>query len=210
MSRRERTSTDFFLAGRRLPWYAIALSLFSTNISTGSLIGLAGDGYRYGLAVGTLEWGAILCLLLLAFVFLPYYQRRRVYTMPEFMEHRYNLPVRLVFSGTVLLFEMCVNKPFMLYAGALAIEVMFGIPLIWGMIGIGLFTVAYTAYGGLGAVVWADVVQAVLMILGATMLVLLGLHHIGGLSALVARAGDKLHVCLPANHPAYPFPATMI
>lgn len=101
MSRREKTSTDFFLAGRKLPWYAISLSLFATNISSGSFLGLAGDAYRNGLAVGTLEWGAILGLILLAFVFLPYYQKRSVYTMPEFMEHRYNLPVRLLFSGAV-------------------------------------------------------------------------------------------------------------
>ena len=210
MSRREETSADFFLAGRRLPWYAIALSLFSTNISSGSLIGLAGDAYRYGLAVGTLEWGALFGLVLLAFVFLPYYQRRAVYTMPEFMEHRYGVAVRVIFATAVLLFEMLINNPFMFYAGALAIEVMFGIPLVWGVVGIGVFTGLYTTYGGLAAVVWTDVVQAVLMIVGGTVLVLLGLNAVGGVGALMTQAGEKMHVCLPASHPAYPFPATMI
>src|SRR5712691_8373213 len=104
MSRKEETSTDFFLAGHRLPWYAITLSIFSTNISSGSIVGLAGQGYTVGLAVGTLEWHAVLVLILLVFVFLPYYQRRSVVTIPEFLEHRYNLATRLLFSGGVLIF----------------------------------------------------------------------------------------------------------
>jgi len=210
MARKEDSTEDFFLAGRRLPWYAIALSLFATNISSGSLIGLSGDAYRVGLAVGTLEWGAILGLLLLAFVFLPYYQKRAVYTMPEFMEHRYNLTVRILFAGIVLLFEILVNIPFVLYAGGLALKVTFGVPEEWAIVLIGVFVGVYTTIGGLGAVVWTDVIQGVLMIIGGTVLTLFGLHAIGGIEGLTTHAADKLHVCLPGDHPDYPFPATMI
>ena len=90
MSRREETTTDFFLAGRRLPWYAIGLSLFASNISSGSMVGQAGQGYTVGIAVGSLEWHAIFALMLLAFVFLPYYHRQSITTVPEFLELRYN------------------------------------------------------------------------------------------------------------------------
>lgn len=210
MSRREKTSTDFFLAGRKLPWYAISLSLFATNISSGSFLGLAGDAYRNGLAVGTLEWGAILGLILLAFVFLPYYQKRSVYTMPEFMEHRYNLPVRLLFSGAVLIFEILINIPFLLFAGGLAIEVMFNIDRTWAIIAIAIFVATYTTIGGLGAVVWTDVIQGCFMIAGGAVVTIYGLYAIGGIDELMNQAADKMHVCLPADHPEYPFPATMI
>lgn len=210
MSRREETPLDYFLAGRRLPWYAVMLSLFATNISSGSLIGLAGDGFRYGMAVGTLEWGAILCLLMLTFIFLPYYQRHGVYTMPEFMERRYNLAVRTLFSAAVLLFEVIVNIPFIFFAGGLALEVMFGVPLVSGIIAIGVFVGVYTVFGGLSAVIWTDVLQSALMITGGIIVTVLGLHAIGGIDALFTAAADKMHVGLPADHPAYPFPATMI
>ncbi len=203
MSWKEKTPEGFFLAGRSLPWYAVAISLFATNISSGSLIGLAGDGYRYGLAVGTLEWGALFGLFLLAFVFLPYYQRRSVFTMPEFMELRYNLTVRVIFA-------VAVNIPFLFYAGGLAIQVMFNANFTFSVIGIGLFVGAYTAFGGLSAVVWTDVVQGLLMLLGGCVITVLGLARIGGFDALMDRAADKMHVCLPVDHPVFPFPATMI
>ena len=184
MSRREKTEADFFLAGRRLPWYAIALSLFATHISSGSLIGLAGDGYRVGMAVGTLEWGAILGLFLLAFVFVPYYQKSCVYTMPEFMEKRYNVYVRTLFAGAVLIFEILVNIPFLLYAGGLAMKVIFGIDIIWATIAIALFVGIYTTFGGLSAVVWTDVIQGCFMIVGGIILTLFGLYAIGGFDAI--------------------------
>ena len=210
MSRKEETAADFFLAGRRLPWYAIALSMFATNISAGSLVGLAGDAYRVGIAVGTLEWGAVLGLFMLTFIFLPYYQRRGVYTLPEFMEQRYNLPVRLIFAVSVLVYEILIYIPFLLLGGAIVIDVMFGIPFLWGLIGIAAFVGAYTILGGLGAVVWTDVIQGSLMIVGGAVVTILGLIEIGGVERLMTEAADKMHVWLPADHPDYPFPGTLI
>ena len=210
MSRREETSTDFFLAGRRLPWYAISFSLFATNISSGSLVGLAGQGYTVGLAVGTLEWHATLNLLLLAFVFLPYYQRRSVVTIPEFLELRYGLSARTLFAAAVIIFDMTILMPFVFYTAGLVIEVMFGVPMIWSLLGIAVFVGAYTAWGGLSAVVWTDFVQAIFMVVGGAMLTFFGLQAVGGWESLIAQAGDKMHVALPADHPEYPFPASMI
>jgi len=210
MSRRDKGAQDYYQAGRQLPWYAIALSLFATNISSGSLVGLAGDGYRVGMAVGTLEWGAVLGLLLLAYVFLPFYRRSGVYTTPEFLEKRYNLTTRILFGTAILLFEMLIFLPFLLYAGGLVVEVMFGIPLTTAVIVIAVFVGVYTTYGGLGAVVWTDVLQGIVMLVGGSLIVLLGLREIGGFGALFTQAEGHMHVCLPADHPDFPFPGTMI
>lgn len=209
MSRKEDTAEDFFLAGRRLPWFAVALSLFATNISSGSLIGLAGDAFRDGLAVGILEWGAILGLFILAYIFLPYYQRRRIYTLPEFLEQRYNLAARSIFAIAMLLYEIVVFLPFVLYGGGVVVEEMFGVPFLWGLIGIATFVGIYTIVGGLGAVVWTDVIQGILMIVSGVVVTVLGLVELGGIDAFREKAADKLHVCLAADHERFPFWGTM-
>jgi solute:Na+ symporter, SSS family len=211
MSGREDTASDFFLAGWRIPWYAIGLSLFATNISSGSLIALAGDAYRYGIAVSTLEWGAVLGLIILAFVFLPYYRQTRVFTTPEFLEARYGPVARMLFAVTATTVELLIYMPYMFYAGGLFFGVMFDFPYAWSVISIALFVGAYTTFGGLAAVVWTDSLQAVLMLIGGVIVTVFGLIKIGGMSAFLARVpDDRMHVCLPLDHPAYPFPATMI
>ena len=209
MSRREGAATDFFLAGRRLPWYAIALSLFATNISSGSLVGMAGQGYTIGMGAGTLQWHAIFTLILLAFVYLPYYQRRSVTTIPEFLELRYGLSTRTLFALAVILFDMIVTLPYVFYSAGLVIEVIFGVPMEWPIVAIALLVAVYTAWGGLTAVVWTDSLQAIFMLAGGVIATLFGLQAIGGLDALMAQAADKMHVVLPADHPDYPFPASM-
>ena len=210
MSRREESSSDFFLAGRGLPWYAIALSLFASNISSGSLVALAGDAYRFGMAVGTLEWGAIVCLTLLVFVFLPYYRSTSVYTTPEFLEKRYGPTARMLFATTVLAVELWVYMPYMFYAGGLFLESLFDVPFAWSVVGIAIFVGIYTTIGGLGAVVWTDVIQGLLMIAGGATVCVLALSEIGGWAAFRAQVPEgHMSVGLPGDHPAYPFPATM-
>lgn len=160
------------------------------------------------MAVGTLEWGAILGLLLLAFVFLPYYHRSRIFTTPEFLERRYNSTARLLFATAILLFEMIIYMPYMFYAGGLVLEVMFDIPLMTGVVGIAAFVGIYTTFGGLSAVVWTDFIQGILMLVGSSIVVIAGLSKIGGIGALFEQAPEHMH--LPGDHPDYPFPATMI
>ena len=210
VSRRQGTPENFFLAGHRLPWYAIALSLVATNVSSGTLVGLAGDGYRVGMAVGTLEWGALLGLYLLAFVFLPYYQRAGVYTTPEFLEKRYSPATRLLLAGIVLVFDMVIFMPFVLYTGGLFLHVTFDYPIFYCVLVIAAFAGVYTTFGGLGAVVWTDVVQGVFIFAGGAVVTLLALDKIGGVSELTRQAPEHLHVCLPSDHPTFPFPWTMI
>lgn len=211
MSGREETASDFFLAGWRIPWYAIGLSLFATNISSGSLVALAGDAYRYGIAVATLEWGAILGLSMLTFVFLPYYRRTRVFTTPEFLERRYGPTARLLFALTAMAVELLIYMPYMFYAGGLFLGVMFDFPFAWSIVSIAIFVGAYTTFGGLAAVVWTDTLQAILMLVGGFIVSLCGLIKIGGVGAFLAQVpDDRMHVCLPPDHQAYPFPASMI
>lgn len=211
MSGREETSSDFFLAGRSLPWYAIAMSLFASNISSGSAVALAGDAYRHGIAVSTLEWGAIIGLITLTFVFLPFYRSTSIYTTPEFLERRYGPTARMLFALTVMAVELLVYLPFVFYAGGLFLGVMFGVPFIWSVVGIAVFVGAYTTYGGLAAVVWTDVLQGVLTIVGGATVTILGLIKLGGVSGFLEKVPEShLHVCLSADHPAYPFPASMI
>ena len=211
MSMRDKSSQDFFLAGRSLPWYAIALSLFASNISSGSLVALAGDAYRYGIAVSTLEWGAIICLVLLAFVFLPYYRRTTVMTTPEFLEKRYGPWARTLFAGTVVFVELSVYLPFMFYAGGLFLETLFALPFFWSVLGIALFVGLYTTIGGLSAVVWTDVIQGVLMVAGGLTVTVLALVKIGGWVKFCEHLPEgHMSVFLPADHEAFPFPATLI
>lgn len=211
MSLRDESSKDFFLAGRSLPWYAIALSLFASNISSGSLVALAGDAYRYGIAVSTLEWGAIICLILLAFVFLPYYRRMAVITTPEFLEKRYGPSARTLFAGTVVIVELSVYLPFLFYAGGLFLETLFALPFFWSVLGIALFVGLYTTIGGLSAVVWTDVIQGVLMVAGGLTVTVLALVKIGGWLEFYEHLPEgHMSVFLPADHPAFPFPATLI
>ena len=211
MSRRESSASVFFLAGRRLPWYAIAISLFASNISSGSLVGLAGDAYRYGMAVSALEWGAILGLLLLTFVYLPHYRTLGVFTTPEFLEKRYNPGTRCVFALTVIAVEILVYMPFVFYAGAMFMNTLFGFSAQWSIVGIAAFVGIYTTLGGLGAVVWTDVLQGILMVIGGTVVVVLAIGEIGGLTALEQQVPTgHFSIDLPADHVAYPFPWALL
>ena len=100
--------------------------------------------------------------------------------------------------------------PSFLYSGGLVLEVMFGVPLIWSLVGIALFVGAYTTWGGLGAVVWTDVIQGCFMVVSGVIVTIFGLRAIGGIGVLMAEAGEKMHVALPMDHPEYPFPATFL
>jgi len=211
MSGREETAGDFFLAGWRLPWYAIAISLFASNISSGSLIALAGDAYRYGIAVAALEWGAVVGLIALAFIFLPYYRRTRVFTTPEFLERRYGPTARTLFALTAMVVEILIYMPYMFYAGALFLGVLFNFPFAWSVIGIAVFVGAYTTFGGLAAVVWTDVLQGVLMLVGGAIITICALIKIGGFSEFMQQVPEShMHVGHSWDHPAYPFPASML
>ena len=209
-ARKERTSENYFLAGRSLTWPVIGASLFASNIGTEHLVGLAGDAHRVGLVAGGFEWMACLCLIILAVVFVPQYLRTRIYTIPEFLERRFSLTARIYLSGYFTVMIVLTKVSIALYAGAIVIEQFFGWDRTAVMWGIGIFTALYTAIGGLSAVVYTDVLQTVILVFGATLLTVIGLSRVGGWSEFTACAPEGfLSMVKPIDHPDYPITGFM-
>ena len=203
--RKERTSEDYFLAGRTLTWPVIGASLFASNIGTEHLVGLAGDAHRVGLVAGGFEWMACFCLMILAVVFVPQYLRTGIYTIPEFLERRFSLTARVYLSGYFTVMIVLTKVSIALYAGAVVMEQFFGWDRTAVMWGIGIFTAFYTAMGGLSAVVYTDVLQTVILVSGAALLTAIGLSRVGGWSGLTASAPEGfLSMVKPIDHPDYP------
>ena len=202
---KERTSENYFLAGRSLIWPVIGASLFASNIGTEHLVGLAGDAHRVGLVAGGFELMACLCLIILAVVFIPQYLRTRIYTIPEFLERRFSLTARMYLSCYFTIMIVLTKVSIALYAGAIVMEQFFGWNRTAVMWGIGIFTALYTAIGGLSAVVYTDVLQTVILVLGASLLTGIGLSRVGGWSQLSASAPEGfLSMIKPVDHPDYP------
>lgn len=187
IGRRVKTGSDFFLAGRRLPWWAVGMSLVATDIGGTDIIGAGGAAYKHGLAIANFEWiGCIPAMIIGAFVFIPFFYRTGVFTVPEFLERRYNAGVRSVIAVCWLVFMAC-NLGIMLLASAKLMSAMFGwntelcILATAGLVGI------YTCAGGLEAVVYTDVIQCVVMILGCLLTLAIGLVEVGGIDGLRER-----------------------
>jgi SSS family solute:Na+ symporter len=211
-SRKERGAEDYFLAGRGLSWWVIGLSLIASNISTEHFVGMAGQGYQdgVGMAIASYEWIAALALLVVAFWLLPRFIRSGIYTMPQYLEIRYDHRVRTLMSAIVLLFYTTITMATVLLLGAKPLEVLFHLPQGQGIWLIGILAGAYTVYGGLKAVVWSDVVQASALILGGILVTFLALREVGGWQAFAEQAGGRLDAVLPANDPKYPWPAVFL
>ena len=183
-SRKERSSTDYFLASRDIGWFAIGASLFVSNISTEHFIGLAGSGASSGLAVGHFEWLACLILLVLGWVFVPFYLRSNVFTMPEFLERRYNRSCAIYLASISILAYIFTKISVHLYAAAIVLDKVLGWRPMTAAIILVVATGVYTVLGGLAAVIYTDVVQTLILIAGAVMLTFLGLDKVGGLAGL--------------------------
>ena len=182
-----KTGADFFLAGRSLPWWAVGMSLVATDIGGTDIIGVGGAAYKHGLAVANFEWiGCIPAMIVGALVFIPFLYRTGVYTIPEYLERRYNASVRSVVAGCWLLFMAC-NLGIMLLASAKLMSAMFGWDPLWCVIGTAVLVGFYTSVCGLAAVVYTDVIQCVVMIVGCLVVLVIGLGKVGGISGLQER-----------------------
>ncbi|XWN31658.1 MAG: sodium:solute symporter [Devosia sp.] len=167
VSKTTETGDDLFLAGRTLTWGVIGFSLFASNISSTTLIGLAGAAYDGGIPVSTYEWMSGVPLIILAVVFVPMFLKARISTIPEFLEKRFDSRSRKYFSAITILLSIIVDTAGGLYAGAVVVKVFVPEIEIWQtVIALGLFAGLYTAAGGLKAVVYTDVIQAIVLILG--------------------------------------------
>lgn len=184
---RLKTGTDFFLGGRSLPWWAIGMSLVATDIGGTDIIGVGGAAYSHGLAVANFEWiGCVPAMIVGAFVFIPFFYRAGVYTIPEFLERRYNAGVRSIMAVCWLLFMAC-NLGIMLLASAKMMSAVFGWNTTACIIVTALLVGGYTLIGGLAAVVYTDMIQCAVMIAGCLLILVLGLVEVGGVGELKER-----------------------
>jgi SSS family solute:Na+ symporter len=208
-SRRERTARDYFLAGQHVGWFAIGASVFATNISSEHFIGLAGSGASTGLAVGAYEWSAAFCLFLLGWLFAPHYLRSRVFTMPEFLERRFDATCRVYLTWVSLFAYVFTKISVSLFAGGIFIREVFGWDYLTSAVLLVVATGLYTVVGGLAAVIYTDVIQAFILIGGAVALTAIGLTQVGGFEALrAALPAEHFHMIKPADHAVYPWPGT--
>jgi SSS family solute:Na+ symporter len=205
-SRQERTSTDYFLAGRDVAWWAIGASLFSSNIGSEHFIGLAGSGAATGMAAGHFEWLASLIVLILGWVFVPFYLRSNVYTMPEFLERRYNSACRTYLASISLIAYIFTKIAVAVFAGAIVLKAVLGWDMVTSSLALVIATGIYTVAGGLAAVIYTEVIQTVILVLGALVLMFIGLDQVGGWSGLQAKVpADFFHMMKPATDKDFPW-----
>jgi SSS family solute:Na+ symporter len=174
----EKDSSDYFLASKSLPWWAVGASLIASNISAEQFIGMSGSGYAIGMAIASYEWMAAITLIIVGKYLLPIFLEKKIYTMPQFLEIRYDGRVRTGLACFWLLVYVFVNLTSVLYLGALALETIMGVPMMYGMIGLAAFAAIYSIYGGLSAVAWTDVIQVVFLIGGGLITTYLALDAV--------------------------------
>jgi SSS family solute:Na+ symporter len=203
---RARTSTGYFLADRSVGWVAVGASLFASNISSEHFIGLAGSGASSGLAVGSFEWLAVFMCIILGWVFVPFYLRSGVYTMPEFLERRYGPACRWYLTTVSVIAYVVTKISVSLYAGALVLRAVLGWDFYTSATVMVLATGIYTVFGGLSAVIYTELVQAVVLIAGALTLTAIGLSEAGGFEGVRAAVPpDFFNMIRPSSDPAFPW-----
>ncbi len=207
-ARRTHDGEDLFLAGRRLTWLPIGFSLFASNISSTTLIGLAGAAYTWGIAVSSYEWMAAPILVVMALVFAPLYLNARVGTVPEYLELRFDRRARRYFSALTLVSNIIVDTAGTLFAGAVVLTAFVpSLDLFAAALLLAAFAAAYTAAGGLAAVVYTDVVQAIILLVGAVLVTVLAFARIDFDWQQLAAAAppDHLSLFLPLDSPDLPW-----
>ena len=200
-----QNSSNFFLGGRKITWPIIGASLFATNIGAEHLVGLSGDSYRYGLSAGSVELTTAITLgVACAFLF-PYYIKNKIFTIPEFLEIRYNKDARLFFSGLMLIISVMTKLAFTLFAGALVLNGLLGWSVMTTVFYIGMAVAVFTMIGGFTAVAYTDTIQAVIMMAGAIIMVVIGLDKVGGWEGLMEKVPEAMTIARPYDDATYPF-----
>ncbi len=213
MARRTRSGEDLFLAGRRLGWMPVGFSLFASNISSTTLVGLSGAAYTWGIAVSNYEWMAAFVLVFFAVFFIPYYLNARITTVPEFLERRFDRRSRLYFSGLTMFSNVVVDTAGTLFAGAMVLKVFFpDLDLFTAGLGLALVAGLYTAAGGLAAVVYTDVLQAVVLLVGACLVSYLSFAEVdfSWANVVAATPPERLSLMLPLDDPNLPWLGTLV
>ncbi|MBX0290280.1 sodium:solute symporter [Hymenobacter sp. HSC-4F20] len=210
-ARKERTSTEYFLAGRHVGWFAVGASLFASNISTEHFIGLSGTGYASGLAVGNFEWSASICLLILGWVFVPFYLKSGVFTMPEFLERRYSSTSRWYLSTVSIIAYVMTKISVHLFAAGILLKQVMGWDMYTSSILLVVATGIYTIAGGMSAVIYTELIQTFILLIGAIALTWLGLDKVGGWQELVASVpAGHMEMFKPMSDPEFPWTGVII
>ncbi len=206
----QKNTNEYFLAGNTLPWWAIGASLIAANISAEQIIGMSGSGYAIGLAIASYEWMAALTLMLVGKYFLPIFLKRKIYTMPQFLQQRFDNRVRTTLALFWLAVYVLVNLTAVLWLGALAVNSLTGLDLFWSMVLLALLSISYSLYGGLKAVAFTDILQVILLVFGGLFMSYLALAMIGqeqgvwhGFMTLMAKAPEKFDMILSPDNPHY-------
>ena len=210
---RRSGAEDYFLGGRGMTWPVIGLSMLAMCVSSSSLVGWAGDAYSTGISVFNYGIsGAVVVLVFFLWFFLPFYLRSGVYTMPEFLEGRYDARCRWYFSFITVVGYTFLDSAVTLYAGARMMQAVFpNMPLEWLIAGLALISASYTIVGGLSAVMWVDLVQSVMLLVGSAVLTAIAFAKAGGWNAVMAGVPpENLSLIRPATDPSVPWPTLII
>jgi len=211
---KEKSTEDYFLAGKSLPWWAIGASLIAANISAEQYIGMSGSGFASGLAIASYEFMSALTLIIVGKFFLPIFIKQGIYTIPEFVEKRFSTNLKTILAVFWLALFIFVNLTSILFLGGKAIDTIVGtgdgsliMPAIFIL---AIVAVAYSLYGGLSAVAWTDVIQVILLVLGGVVTTVFALKAVSpdssivnGISHVTDVAGDKFDMILSRDNPEY-------
>ncbi len=207
---KNKNTEDYFLAGRNVGWFVIGASIFASNIGSEHVVGLAGTGAESGMPMAHYELHAWI-VLLLGWLFLPFYFRSNAFTMPEFLEKRFDSRSRWFLSVFSLVGYVITKVSVTIYAGGIVVSELLGIPFWYGAIGIVVFTGAYTIIGGMKAVIYTETLQTVILIAGSLIITYLGLEKVGGWEELRLAAGSEhFNMWRPINDPDFPWTGMLI
>jgi len=210
---KNKNTEDYFLAGRNVGWFVIGASIFASNIGSEHVVGLAGTGFESGTPMAHYELHAWI-VLLLGWLFLPFYIRSGAFTMPEFLEKRFDSRSRWFLSVFSLLAYVLTKVSVTIYAGGIVVSELLGIPFWYGAIGVVVFTGIYTVVGGMKAVIYTETLQTIVLILGSIVITYLGLQEVGGWDELQdtvrAVSPDHFNMWRPMSDPDFPWTGLLI
>ncbi len=185
----QKNAEDYFLASKSLPWWAIGASLIAANISAEQFIGMSGSGFAIGLAIASYEWMAAITLLVVGKFFLPIFIKKEIYTIPEFVEKRFSTNLKTILAVFWIALFVFVNLTTVLYLGARAMDTVIGTGdgslMMYSILALGLFSAAYSLWGGLSAVAWTDVVQVVLLVFGGLVTTYITLEQVSPTGGII-------------------------
>jgi SSS family solute:Na+ symporter len=205
-----QNSSDYFFASKSLPWFLVGSSIIAANISAEQFIGMSGSGFAIGLGIATYEWIAAIILIVVAKFFLPVFINKRIFTMPQFLALRYDTRIKTIMAIFWISLFVFVNLTSILYLGALTLKTIFGIKLIYGIIGLATFSLLYTIINGLKAIASTDIIQVFFLLVGGLVTTWYAVNQVGGNSGIIhgfetmfTEIPDKFHMIIKKSDPNY-------